>query len=112
MPATIRKNDQVKVIAGRDKGKVGRVLEVLPEKNRVLVEHVMMAKKHTRPNPAKQVKGGIAEREASVHISNVQVMCASCNAPRRVSFREERDASGRRMRAARVCRKCGNVLDK
>lgn len=112
MPAIIRKNDTVKVISGRDKGKIGRVLEVFPDKRRVLVEHVMMMKKHTRPNPAKQVKGGIAEREAPVDISNVQLICPNCNAPRRVGFREERDQQGRRLRSARICRKCGNVVDR
>lgn len=112
MPSAIRKNDTVRVISGRDKGKSGRVLELLPDKGRVLVEHVMMMKKHTRPNPAKQVKGGIAERETPVHISNVQLICPTCNAPRRIAFREERDATGRRLRSVRVCRKCGNVIDK
>ena len=108
----IRKGDKVTVTTGRDKGKVGRVLQILPDKHRVLVEHVMMVKKHTRPNPAKQIKGGIAEREASIAISNVQLMCPSCNAPRRVGFREERDQQGRRLRAVRICRKCGTVMEK
>ena len=112
MPAIIRREDTVKVISGRDKGKVGRVLQILPDKRRVLVEHVMMVKKHTRPNPAKQIKGGIAEREASIAISNVQLVCPTCNAPRRVGFREERDQQGRRLRAVRVCRKCGTTLEK
>jgi len=112
MALAIRKNDQVKVISGRDKGKVGRVLEVYADKNRVLVEHVMMSKKHTRPNPAKQVKGGIAERESSIAVSNVMLMCAACNRPSRIGRREERDPQGRRLRSVRVCRKCGNVIEK
>ncbi len=112
MAARIRKNDTVKVIAGRDKGKVGRVLDVFPEKERVLVEHVMMMKKHTRPNPSKQIKGGIAERESPISISNVQIVCPTCGGPRRIGFREERDAEGRRLRSVRVCKKCGNVLEK
>ena len=112
MPAHIRKNDSVKVISGRDKGKIGRVLRLFPDKGRILVEHVMMMKKHTRPNPAKQIKGGIAERETPVDISNVQLVCPTCNAPRRVGFREVRDAANRRLRSARFCRKCGNVLEK
>ncbi len=112
MPAHIRKNDTVQVISGRDKGKTGRVLQVFPDQGRVLVEHVMMMKKHTRPNPSRQIKGGIAERESAVDISNVQLVCPTCNAPRRVGFREERDGANRRLRSARVCRKCGNVLDK
>lgn len=112
MPTILRKNDMVKVISGRDKGKVGRVLRLFPDKHRILVEHVMMSKKHTRPNPAKQIKGGIAERETPIDISNVQLLCPTCNAPRRVGFREERDQAGRRLRAVRVCRRCGNVLEK
>jgi len=112
MPALIRKNDQVKVIAGRDKGKVGRVLDVFPDKHKVLVEHAMLMKKHTRPNPAKQIKGGIAEREAPIDVSNVQLICPTCDAPRRLGTREERSPEGRRLRASRVCRKCGTVLDK
>ena len=112
MPALIKKNDTVKVIAGRDKGKSGRVLQVFPDKKRILVEHVMMLKKHTRPNPAKQIKGGIAERESSIDISNVQLVCPTCQAPRRIGVKVETDPQGRRMRAARICRKCGNVVDK
>lgn len=112
MPTILRKNDMVKVISGRDKGKVGRVLRLFPDKHRVLVEHVMMSKKHTRPNPAKQIKGGIAERETPIDISNVQLLCPTCNAPRRVGFREERDQQGRRLRAVRICRRCGSVLEK
>jgi large subunit ribosomal protein L24 len=72
----IRKDDIVQVIAGRDSGKQGRVLQVDRKKNRILVEHVMMAKKHVRPNPQKQIKGGIAEREASIHISNVMLVAS------------------------------------
>jgi large subunit ribosomal protein L24 len=68
----LKKNDIVKVIAGRDKGKQGRVIEIDRRNGRVVVEHVMMIKRHTRPNPAKQIKGGIAEREASIHASNVK----------------------------------------
>ena len=68
----LKKNDIVKVIAGRDKGKQGRVIEIDRRSGRVVVEHVMMIKRHTRPNPGKQIKGGIAEREASIHVSNVK----------------------------------------
>ena len=67
----LKKNDVVKVITGRDKGKTGRVIDIDRKTNRVYVEHVMMLKRHTRPNPAKQIKGGIAEREGSIHVSNV-----------------------------------------
>ena len=102
----IKKNDTVKVIAGRDRGKQGRVLSVDPGKGRLLVEHVMMTKKHTRRNPAKQIQGGIAEREASIAVSNVMLVCASCG-PVRIAHHI--DPNGRK---TRVCRKCGNPLDR
>ena len=106
-PATIkiRKDDTVKVISGRDKGKTGRVLEVNRQTGRVLVEGVMLMKKHTRPNPQRQIKGGIAEQETSVHVSNVMVL-TSGGVPTRISIKEE---NGRRVR---VARKTGESLDK
>jgi large subunit ribosomal protein L24 len=67
----IKRNDKVEVIAGKDKGKQGRVLRVIADKNRVLVEGVMMVKKHVKPNPQRNIKGGIAEQESTIHISNV-----------------------------------------
>ena len=70
----IKRNDTVEVIAGKDKGKRGRVLRVLADKDRLLVEHVMMIKKHVKPNPQKNIKGGIAEQESSIHISNVMLV--------------------------------------
>src|SRR5437763_17117352 len=73
----IRRNDQVKIIAGRDKGKEGRVMRVFPDKARVLVEHVMMGKKNVRPNQQKNIKGGIAEQESPIAISNVKLVCPS-----------------------------------
>lgn len=93
----IRKDDVVEVIAGRDRGKQGRVLQVDRARNRILVEHVMMAKKHVRPNPQKQIKGGIAEREASIHISNVMLVVGG--KPMRVGTRV--DAEGGRTRIGR-----------
>lgn len=101
----IKKNDMVKVIAGRDKGKTGRVLEVNKKNGRVLVEGVSMIKRHTRPNPAKQIKGGIAEKESSIHHSNVMVLTAG-GVPTRVGFKVE---DGQR---TRVARKTGEALDK
>ena len=106
MRMEINKNDTVKVISGRDRGKQGRVLAVDRQKSRLLVEHVMMAKKHTRRNPAKQIKGGIAEREAPIAISNVMLVCPQCG-PVRVAHHVS--AEGRK---ARVCRKCGTAFDK
>ena len=78
----LKKNDTVKVIAGRDRGKTGRVLDVDRDKGRVLVEHVSMIKRHTRPNPPKQIKGGIAERESSIAVSNVMIVTVGRRRPR------------------------------
>ena len=103
--ADIRRNDQVKVIAGRDKGKQGRVLRVIPEKGRVLVEHVSMVKKHVRPNPQRNIKGGIAEQETSISLSNVMLVCGQCG-PVRVGHEERGE------RKVRVCKKCGTTLEK
>ena len=103
----IRKGDTVKVIAGRDKGKTGRVLEVLNEKERVLVEVVMMMKRHMKANPAKQIKGGIAEKEATVHVSNVMIVTGD-GKPTRVGYKLE--GEGASARKVRVARKTGEVL--
>jgi large subunit ribosomal protein L24 len=70
----IKRNDKVEVIAGKDKGKQGRVLRVIAEKNRLLVEGVMMVKKHVKPNPQQNIKGGIAEQESTIHVSNVMLL--------------------------------------
>lgn len=78
----IKRNDQVVVIAGKDAGKKGRVLRVLAERNRVLVEGVMMMKKHIKPNPQKNIKGGIAEQEATIHLSNVMLLDSEGNKTR------------------------------
>jgi large subunit ribosomal protein L24 len=78
----IKRNDKVEVIAGKDKGKQGRVLRVIAEKNRVLVEGVMMVKKHMKPNPQKNIQGGIAEQESTIHISNVMLVDAEGNKTR------------------------------
>src|SRR5437763_405464 len=75
----IRRNDTVKVITGRDKGKEGRVLRVFPNDGKILVEHVMMWKKHVRPNPKRNVKGGMAEQESRISLSNVQLVCAAAD---------------------------------
>jgi large subunit ribosomal protein L24 len=106
----LKKNDQVKVIAGRDKGKTGRVLSVHAETGRVLVEHVNMIKRHTKKNPAKQIAGGIAEREASIAVSNVMILCGKCGAVR-IKHHVVALAGGK-SRRTRVCHKCGTVLDK
>ena len=105
--AAIKKNDNVVVIAGRDRGKRGRVLRVIPEKRRVIVEGVNFIKRHTRPNPQKNIKGGIVEREASLSAANVQLVCPECSAPTRIGRKLLED--GRRVR---FCRKCKGVVDK
>jgi large subunit ribosomal protein L24 len=106
----LKRNDQVKVIAGRDKGKSGRILDINDKTGRVLVEHVGMIKRHTRPNPAKQIKGGIAERESSIAVSNVMILCPKCG-PVRIAHHVEEPAGGKTIRT-RICRKCGQTLDK
>lgn len=102
----IRKDDQVQVIAGRDKGKVGRVLQVEPRRLRLFVEHVNMVKRHVRPNPAKQIRGGVLEKEGPIHVSNVALVCSECG-PTRIQHREM--AGGKKVR---VCAQCDKSLDK
>ena len=105
--SAIKKNDNVIVITGRDAGKRGRVLRVIPEKGRVIVEGVNFIKRHTRANPQKNVKGGIVEREAAFNASNVQLVCPECGARTRIGRRRLED--GRRVR---YCVKCKGVVDK
>ena len=105
----IKKEDTVKVIAGRDKGKTGRVLRVDRHAGKLLVEHVMMVKRHTRPNPGKQIKGGIAERESPIPASNVLVVCPGCNKAVRIAHHIDHVAGGK-TRRTRVCRKCGQMI--
>jgi len=102
----IRRNDNVVVTAGRDRGKKGRVLKVVPDRNRVVVEGVNIIKRHTRPNPQRNIKGGIVEREASLNASNVQLVCPACGKPTRIGHSTQGD------RKVRVCRKCEGVVDK
>src|SRR5580698_3585999 len=105
--SSLRKGDQVVVITGRDRGKRGRVLRVLPAKGRLIVEGVNFIKKHTRPNPQRNIKGGIVEREASLDASNVQMVCPECGNPTRIGRRRAEDGG-----PVRFCRKCQGVLDK
>jgi large subunit ribosomal protein L24 len=101
----LRKDDTVMVIAGRERGKTGKVLRVLPEKNRVLIERVNMVKRHVKPRGVQQ-PGGIQEKEASIHLSNVLPICGRCNKPTRVGHRRLADGT-----AVRLCRRCGEALD-
>jgi len=105
----LKKDDQVKVIAGRDKGKTGRVLSVDRLKGKVLVEGVSMIKRHTRPNPSKQIKGGIAEKESPVAISNVMIL-TSGGVPSRIGYKME--GSGTSTRRVRIAKKSGETLEK
>jgi large subunit ribosomal protein L24 len=103
----IRKNDSVVVTTGKDRGKRGRVLKVLPEKNRLVVEGVNFIKRHTKPNPQRNIKGGLVEREAPLHASNVQLVCPECSKPTRLGRKILGDG-----RKVRICRKCEGVVDK
>ena len=103
----IRKNDNVLVITGKNRGSRGRVLRVDPVKNRLVVEGVNMIKRHTKPNPQKNIKGGVVEREASLHASNVQLVCPECGKQTRVGRKILGDG-----RKVRICRKCDGVVDK
>ncbi|HXA65975.1 MAG TPA: 50S ribosomal protein L24 [Bryobacteraceae bacterium] len=105
----IKKDDQVKVIAGRDRGKTGRVISVDRAVGKVLVEGVSMIKRHTRPNPSKQIKGGIAERESAISISNVMVL-TSGGVASRVGYKME--GSGTSERRVRIAKKSGESIDK
>ncbi|MBP1709514.1 MAG: ribosomal protein [Deltaproteobacteria bacterium] len=99
-----KKNDLVMVIAGRDKGKSGKILSVLSKKNRVIVEKVNFIKRHTRPS-AKQRQGGIIEREGPINISNVMLICTKCNKPSRIGKKYLEDD-----KKVRICKKCGEIL--
>ena len=101
----IRRNDTVKVMTGRDKGKQGRVLRVFPGDGKVLVEGMMLMKKHVRPNPQRNIKGGVAEQESRISLSNVQLVCGTCG-PVRIGHEVRGD------RKVRICKKCGTTLDK
>ncbi len=100
-----KKDDKVKVIAGKDKGKIGKVLRVYQKKNRVLIENINMMKRHTRPN-AQNRQGGIIEKEAPIHWSNVMLMCNKCMTPVRVKMQILEDGKKRR-----TCRKCDEFID-
>ncbi len=109
IPVELKREDTVKVISGRDKGKTGRVLRVDPGTGKVLVEHVMMIKRHTRPNPGKQIKGGIAERESPIDASNVMLVTSGGLATR-VGYRIE--GAGTTAHRVRIAKKGGEILDK
>ena len=102
---SIGKGDKVRIIAGKDKGKEGKILESLPYKERVVVEGANMTKRHTRPTQ-KVPQGGIIEIPGTIHVSNVMLICPNCAQPTRISRLRE---GGVRVR---VCKKCGKPIDK
>jgi len=97
----VRKGDQVLVIAGKDKDTRGKVLRVLPSKGKVIVERVNLVKKHTKPNPQRQIQGGILEREVPIQASNLKVICPECGKPARMGWKRLEDGRG-----VRVCKVC------
>jgi large subunit ribosomal protein L24 len=101
----IKKDDKVKVVAGKDKGKIGKVLKVDRKKNRLLIEKINLVKQHTRPS-AKNRQGGIVEGEAPVPISNVMIMCNKCVNPTRIKMQRLEDGE-----KIRLCVKCGEAID-
>lgn len=104
---TIRREDQVRIMSGRDRGKTGRVLMVDPVRLQVTVEHANIIKRHTRPNPPKNIKGGVLEKEGPMAISNVMLICPGCNKHTRAGRQVLSDGS-----KARVCRRCGTTIEK
>ena len=101
----IKKDDKVKIIAGKDKGKVGKVLKVNGKSKRLLVENINIVKRHTKPN-AQNRQGGIIESEAPIHWSNVMLMCNKCIEPVRVKTKTLDDG-----KKVRICRKCSEIID-
>jgi large subunit ribosomal protein L24 len=105
-PLTIRHGDTVKVMTGRSKGKTGKVLSVNPAKRTVTVEHASIIKKHTRPNPSKNIKGGILEKEGPIHVSNVLLVCPGCGKHTRAGHTTLPDGT-----KVRTCRRCNTTFE-
>jgi large subunit ribosomal protein L24 len=101
----VRKNDLVQVMAGKDRGKRGKVLRVIRKLDRVLVERINLVKRHQKPGRATQ-QGGIIEKEAPLHVSNVQLVCGKCERPVRTGRSTLADG-----KVVRICRRCGEVVD-
>ena len=100
----IKKNDKVIILSGKEKGKIGNVLKVDSEKERVIVEKINVVKRHSKPS-ATNAQGGIVEKEAPIHISNLMIICSKCAEPTRIGKRILDDGS-----KVRVCKKCGEVI--
>jgi len=105
----VRKNDNVLVIAGNSRGKTGRVLKMFREKDRVIVEGVNIIKRHSRPN-RQNPQGGIIQREESIHLSNVMVICPKCNQPSRLGRKQVSDVTTGRKTMMRLCRNCEEMF--
>ncbi|OIN96477.1 MAG: 50S ribosomal protein L24 [Deltaproteobacteria bacterium CG1_02_45_11] len=101
----IKKDDKVKIVTGKDMGKIGKVLKVIQKKNRVLVENINIVKRHTKPGASNR-QGGIIEREAPIHWSNVMLMCSKCVTPVRIKIQRLEDGKN-----VRICRKCNEFID-
>jgi len=105
-PLGIRRGDTVKVMAGRSKGMTGKVLAVYPENGRVTVEHANIIKRHTRPNPSKNIRGGIVDKEGPIHTSNVMLVCPSCGKHTRAGHTTLPDGT-----KVRTCRRCNATFE-
>ena len=101
----LKKDDQVEVITGKDKGRVGKVLRVLKDKNKVVVERINMIKRHTKPNEMNQ-QGQIVEKEAPIHVSNIQIICSECTKTGRIGKKILEDGT-----KVRFCKHCGESVD-
>lgn len=102
----IHKDDKVMVIAGKDKGKIGKVVKILRKNDRIVIEKVNMVKRHVRPNPYRQQPGGIVEKEMPMHVSNVMVVCDACAKATKVGYRYTEDG-----KKVRFCKKCNETID-
>jgi len=102
----VKKNDMVYILAGKDRGKTGKVLKVFVEGNRAIVEGINFVNRHTRANPQRNIKGGILPKESSIHLSNLMVVCKRCNKHSRVGISLMQDG-----RKVRVCKNCNELLD-
>ena len=100
----IKKGDTVKIVTGKEKGKTGKVLSILKDQDRVIVEKVNFLKRHQRPDA--KGKGGIVQKEGSIHVSNLMLVCSKCEKEMRIGHKKLQDG-----KKVRVCRKCGEILD-
>lgn len=101
----IHKDDKVIILAGKDKGKIGKVVKILRAKNKVVVENVNMVKKHTKPNPYTNQPGGIVEKEMPIDVSNVQYVCDACSKPTRLGYKILDDS-----KKVRYCKQCNETI--